>query len=98
MTEPKRYWVYLMASRSGVIYVGVTKNLERRAWEHKHPSGPSFTQKYRVNRLVWFEETSRIDDAIEREKEIKGWLRVRKLELIKAENPTMRDLSEGWYG
>ena len=86
-----------MASRSGVLYVGVTNDLERRVWEHKHPSGPSYTQKYRVNRLVYFEETSRIDDAIAREKQLKGWLRVKKLELIKAGNPTMRDLSETWY-
>ena len=92
-----RYFVFLLASRSGVLYTGVTNNLERRVWEHKHPTGPSFTQKYRVNRLVFFEETSRIDDAIAREKQIKGWLRSKKLELIKAENPTMRDLSEGWY-
>ena len=92
-----RYFVYLMASRSGVLYVGVTNDLERRVWEHKHPSGPSYTQKYHVNRLVFFEETSRIDDAIGREKQIKGWLRAKKLGLIKAENPTMRDLSDGWY-
>ena len=67
-----RYFVYMMASRSGALYVGVTNNLERRVWKHKHPSGPSYTQKYRVNRLVFFEETSRIDDAIAREKQIKG--------------------------
>ena len=63
-----RYFVYLMASRSGVLYVGVTNNLECRVWEHKHSTEPSSTQKYRVNRLVFFEETPRIDDAISREK------------------------------
>ena len=49
---PHRYWVYLLASRSGVLCTGVTNNLERRVWEHKHASGPSYTQRYKVNRLV----------------------------------------------
>lgn len=92
-----RYFVYLMASRRGVLYVGVTNDLERRVWPHKQSTEPSFTQRYRINRLVYFEETSRVDDAIAREKRIKGWLRAKELELIKAKNPTMQDLSEGWY-
>ena len=93
-----RYYVYTLASRSGVLYTGVTNNLERRVWEHKHSTQPSFTQKYKVNRLVHFEEFSHIHDAIAAEKRIKGWVRAKKLEMIRAENPTMRDLSEGWYG
>ena len=93
----KRSWVYLMARRSGVLYIGVTNTLERRVWEHKHPSGPSFTQKYRINRLVSVEEFGNILDVIASEKTIKGWLRAKKLELIKTENPKMPDVRDGWY-
>ena len=95
---PNRYWVYIMSSYRGVLYTGVTNNLERRVWEHKHSTEPSFTRTYRVNRLVYIEEFGNVLDAIESEKRIKGWLRIRKLELIKTRNPKMLDLSEGWYG
>ena len=67
-----RYFVYLMASRSGVLYTGMTNNLERRVWEHKHSTEPSYTRKYKVNRLVYFEEFGNVLDAIENEKRIKG--------------------------
>ena len=77
-----RYYVYLLASLSGVMYCGVTNNLERRLAEHKHGTAEGFTKRYHVNRLVWFEDTGDINSAIAREKQIKGWKRCRKVELI----------------
>ena len=78
----KQYFVFIMSSYRGMTYIGVTNNLERRVWQHKHSTEPSFTQRYRVNRLVFMEEFGRIDDAIAREKQIKGWLRAKKMALI----------------
>ena len=76
------YWVYIMASRSRVLYTGVTNDLGRRVHEHKEGVTTGFTQKYRINRLVYFEEFTDIRDAIGREKQIKGWVRSRKIKLI----------------
>ena len=93
----KRYFVYIMASLSGTLYTGVTENLERRVIEHKRKLIPGFTSKYNVTRLVFYEETGDIEEAINREKQIKGWLRSKKIELIESSNPKWRDLSKGWY-
>ncbi|HEV2671759.1 MAG TPA: GIY-YIG nuclease family protein [Gemmatimonadales bacterium] len=90
----RTYWVYVLASRSRVLYIGVTNDLARRLNEHKQGLIPGFTQKYRVNRLVYFEQFSDIRDAIAREKQIKGWVRARKVELIEARNRTWEDLAE----
>jgi putative endonuclease len=87
------YYVYIMASRSRVLYVGVTNDLTRRAHEHKQGLVPGFTSKYRVTRLVYYEEFADIRDAIAREKRIKGWKRSRKISLIEATNPTWEDLA-----
>jgi putative endonuclease len=76
-----------------VLYIGVTNDLTRRVQEHKQSLIPGFTQQYRVTRLVYFEEFDDIRDAIAREKQLKGWLRARKLKLIEARNPTWDDLS-----
>ena len=81
-----------MASRSRVLYVGVTNDLPRRVEEHKNGLVPGFTSQYHVNRLVHFEEFSSICDAIGREKEIKGWTRSRKIALIERRNSTWEDL------
>jgi putative endonuclease len=91
------YWVYLLASKSGVLYVGVTNDLERRVWEHKNKAVPGFTADYNVNRLVWCEEFREVSDAIAMEKRIKGWSRAKKVALIQEHNPQWNDLSEGWY-
>lgn len=88
-----RYYVYIMASYRRVLYTGVTNNLERRVYEHKHGLLPGFTSKYQVNRLVYFEETPDVYAALEREKQLKGWLRSKKIALIEAANPDWRDLS-----
>jgi putative endonuclease len=87
------FYVYIMASRSRVLYVGVTNDLARRVDEHKRGLGACFTSKYRITRLVYFEEFVDILDAIAREKEIKGWVRSRKTRLIEGRNPTWEDLS-----
>ena len=97
MKEQKKFFVYILASKSGILYTGVTNNLERRVLEHKRKILPGFTKKYNVNRLVYFEETDDILAAIFREKEIKGWIRKKKIALIERENPNWNDLSDGWY-
>ena len=90
----RTYYTYIMASRSRVLYIGVTNDLRRRVNEHKKAITPGFTAKYRVNRLVYFEEFTWILDAIAREKELKGWKRSRKTSLIESRNPTWEDLAE----
>ena len=91
----RTYYVYIMASRSRVLYVGVTNDLTRRVDEHKRSLNAGFTSRYRVTRLVYFEEFADIRDAIAREKAIKGWRRSRKISLVDARNPTWEDLAEG---
>jgi len=86
-----------MASRSRVLYTGVTNNLARRINEHKRGLIPGFTSRYRVTRLMYFEEFADVRDAIAREKEIKGWVRMRKLRLIEERNPTWADLADLWF-
>ena len=88
----------MMSSKSRTLYTGVTNNLERRVFKHKHKLLPGFTQKYNIDRLVYFENWGDIRDAIGREKQIKGWLRTKKVALIIAKNPAWRDLSRDWYG
>lgn len=88
----KHYFVYLMSSISGVLYVGMTNNLLRRVWEHKQGIMDGFTKKYAVKKLVYFEMTQDVNIALQREKQIKKWRREKKLELIKTKNPLMKDL------
>ena len=92
----RTYYTYILASRSRVLYVGVTNDLARRVGEHKRGLVAGFTRKYRVTRLVYFEESADIRAAIAREKEIKGWKRARKISLIEGHNPTWEDLAENW--
>ncbi|MBI5096880.1 MAG: GIY-YIG nuclease family protein [Nitrospirae bacterium] len=93
----KQYYVYIMTNKSRTLYTGVTNNLERRVYEHKQKLVPGFTAKYNITRLVYFEETGDIQEAIAREKQIKGWLRTKKIALIKSVNPAWEDLSASWY-
>lgn len=88
------YYTYIMASRSRVLHAGVTNDLARRVNEHKQGLIAGFTSKYRVTRLVYFEEFADIRDAIAREKQIKGWRRSRKISLIESRNSTWEDLAE----
>jgi putative endonuclease len=90
----KLYYVYILASIRRVLYIGVTGNFEKRINEHRaHVYPKSFTAQYNVTRLVYFEEYQQIDDAIVREKQLKGWRRAKKVRLIEAMNPDWRDLS-----
>ena len=91
-----QYYVYILSnSHKNVIYTGVTNNLVKRVYEHKnHLDKSSFTSRYNVENLVYFEATTDIDAAIEREKQIKGWNRKRKEKLIEAKNPNWDDLYE----
>ena len=92
--DMKQYYVYIMTNRSKTLYTGVTNDLERRVFEHKNKLVSGFTEKYNVDRLVFYEETSDVNAAIAREKQIKGWLRAKKIELIESVNKEWRDLSE----
>jgi putative endonuclease len=93
----KRYWVSILASTSRMLYPGVTNDLLRRVHEHKFGNGSHFTSKYRISRLVRFEETNDFLAAIAREKQIKGWDRKKKVALIEATNPSWIDLAADWY-
>ncbi|MBI2727574.1 MAG: GIY-YIG nuclease family protein [Polaromonas sp.] len=89
------YFVYLLASgKNGTLYVGVTSNLVRRVYEHKNGLTEGFTSRYAVQSLVWFESTSSIEAAIDREKQIKNWKREWKIALIEENNPGWDDLYE----
>lgn len=92
----KQYYVYIMTNKSGTLYIGVTNDLTRRMSEHQQGIGGRFTTKYRITRLVYFEETRDIHAALAREKQLKGWTRVKKLELIASDNPQWIDLSTDW--
>lgn len=88
--------MYIMANRNDRIYTGVTNDLERRVYEHKQKLKASFTSRYNMNKLVYHEETNDISVAITREKQIKGWRRVKKVTLIETHNPEWDDLAEEW--
>ena len=91
--QQKTYFVYIMTNRSKTLYTGVANSLIRRVREHKLGIGSSFTAKYKLDRLVYFERFEDIRNAIEREKQIKGWLRIKKIALIVSVNPEWKDLS-----
>ncbi|HEV2279314.1 MAG TPA: GIY-YIG nuclease family protein [Acidobacteriaceae bacterium] len=90
------YYTYIVASRTHVLYIGVTGNIERRMLQHKSKSFEGFTADYNCNRLVWYERYGDVRSAIAREKQLKGWTRAKKLALIEKMNPTWIDLSEDW--
>ena len=90
------YYVYILSSRSRTLYVGVSNDIIRRLQEHRSGNATTFVTRYRVHRLVPIEQTDDIDAAIQREKQIKGWRREKKIALISEMNPGWEDLSEGW--
>ena len=91
------FYVYIMSNRSKTLYTSVTNNLPRRVWQHKKGVGSEFCIHYKLDRLVYFERFQYVDAAIAREKQIKGWKRVKKIALIVARNPTWSDLSAECY-
>jgi len=93
----KTFYVYIMASKSGTLYVGVTSNIKKRIWEHKNHLVPGFTDKYRIEKLLYFEAIGDAISAINREKQIKKWRRQKKVKPIDSENPNWSDLSQDWY-
>ena len=90
----KHYYVYILTNNSGTLYVGVTNDLKRRVWEHKHKVEEGFAEKYNIGRLVYFEQTNDVRIAIEREKQLKNWRRAKKDKLIGMMNPSWNDLYE----
>ncbi len=97
MKREYRFYVYIMASRSRNLYVGLCNNIQRRTLEHKGGETEGFTKRYNINRLVYYEVFRYVKNAIDREKQIKKWSRAKKIALIQGVNPTWQDLSEGWY-
>ena len=93
----KQYYVYIMTNKSRTLYTGVTNDLMRRVDEHKNKLLPGFTSRYNIQYLVYYESTPSIHVALAREKQIKGWLRAKKIALIDSMNPVWKDLSEGWF-
>ena len=94
--KTNEYYVYIMSNVSRTLYIGVTNNLERRVYEHKQKLTEGFVKKYNVTMLVYYEETNAVDAAIEREKQLKGWNRKKKIDLIESVNPEWKDLSKDW--
>lgn len=97
MATDNQFYVYIMTNKSGMLYTGMTNNIKKRADEHKNKLVEGFTKKYNIDRLLYFETFGDVPSAIAREKTIKGWLRIKKLDLIRTVNPDWRDLSEDWY-
>jgi putative endonuclease len=96
LKRERRYYVYVMASRSLNLYTGVTDDIFRRALDHKSGTNEGFMKRYNINRLVYFETFRYIGNAIAREKQIKAWTRAKRIALIKSMNPMSQDLAEGW--
>ncbi len=93
----RSYCVYIMGSRSGTLYIGVTGNLHKRTFEHKFHRIEGFTHKYDVQRLLYWESCDDVHKAIGREKQLKGWSRAKKIVLIESSNPHWLDLARDWY-
>ncbi len=97
MTWSHNYYVYLLTNwNSKVMYVGMTNDLQRRTYEHKHKVYRGFTSRYNLNKLVYFEHTTDVLQAIAREKEIKKWRREKKNRLVESMNPEWKDLAAEW--
>lgn len=92
-----KHYVYILTNRRGTLYVGYTGNLVRRMYEHKEKLVDGYSKRNNLDLLVYYEETSDVWAAREREKQIKGWVRRKKVALVEGTNPSWRDLSVGWY-
>ena len=91
-----RYFVYIMSSYRGTLYVGVTNDLPRRVHQHRSGYRSGFTKKYHITKLVYYEATSEVFSVIASEKHIKGWIKKKKVELIESTNPGWTDIAETW--
>lgn len=93
-----KYWVYIVSNKyMSTIYTGVTNDIVRRVWEHRSGNIRGFTSRYKCGWLLYYEEFSDINQAIAREKQIKGWKRDKKIELIISLNPMRKDLANEWF-
>jgi len=98
MIREKTYYVYILTNkRNTVFYTGIISGLEERVYQHKHKLLKGFTSKYNINKLVYYEEYNDVYEAIHREKQLKKWRRQWKIDLIKKDNPGLKDLSADWY-
>jgi putative endonuclease len=93
----REFYIYIMTNHSRTLYTGVTNDLQRRVYEHKEGHVPGFTSRYSINRLVYYCAYPDVRQAIGAEKQIKGWVRSKKIALIEAENPQWDDLAEEWH-
>ena len=93
----KWYYVYIMTNRSKTLYIGITSGLVKRILQHRTGVFEGFTSRYKVDRLVYWEKFKQVGMAIAREKQLKGWTRVKKMQLIVSTNPTWDDLAAGWF-
>ena len=91
-----QYYVYILSNKSKTLYTGITNNLHRRVFEHKSKKIKGFTSRYNITKLIYYEITNEVKTAIAREKQIKGWIRKKKINLIESMNPEWNDLSEEW--
>jgi putative endonuclease len=89
----KTYYVYILTNASGTLYIGVTNSLVKRVWEHKNKVVKGFTEKYNISKLIYYETTTDIEQAIIREKQLKNWNRKKKLDLIRKMNPSFEELT-----
>jgi putative endonuclease len=90
------YFVYIVCSRSGTLYIGMTNSIYRRALEHKHREFEGFASNYGCDRLVYYESLDDVHKALGREKQLKGWSRLKKIALIESKNPRWEDFAEKW--
>lgn len=93
----KQFYVYILTNKSNTLYTGVTNDLNRRIYEHKNKLVDGFTKKYNIDKLIYYEVFNNPKEAIMAEKQIKGWTRKKKIELIKSKNPTFKDLTKNLY-
>lgn len=96
VVKEHKYFVYIMCSRSGTLYIGMTNSIYRRALQHKSGEIEGFSSKYHCGRLVYHESYDDVRKAIDREKQLKGWIRAKKIALIESVNPRWQDLAEKW--
>ena len=94
--ELQLFYLYIMSNNSMTLYTGITNDIRARAAQHKRGEGSRFTARYHFDRLVWYEEYADVKAAIAREKQIKGWMRKKKIALVKSMNPGWKDLSADW--
>ena len=96
--QEKNYYVYILANKTNaVVCIGVTNDLMRRLWEHRNDMADGFTKQYHVHKLVYYESTTDVNEAIAREKQLKGWRRAKKNDLIESANPAWQDLAGDWF-